>query len=178
MIGMHGVGIISLMYHTRKGVRSIAESNRRRTIPLLERFWNHVDQSGSCWEWTGTKDKDGYGNIVTARGHLKMHQFSYELHRKTPIPSGVLCCHSCDNPACVNPDHLFLGTNLSNLQDAASKGRMVGHRKLSEGDVVSIKQLYVSGEHTQSKLAGKFGVTQSQISRIILGLRWRRTCQQ
>src|ERR1022692_930744 len=110
------------MHHTRKGLQAIAESNRRRTIPLLNKFWDHVKESRDCWQWTGHKDKDGYGMIVTGRGYVKAHRFSYEFHRGL-IPTGMLCCHSCDNPSCVNPKHLFLGTALSGEKSPTAKLR-------------------------------------------------------
>ena len=87
---------------------------------MLTRFWNKVDKSGACWEWTASKDKDGYGLFHFNRKQVRAHRFAFGLDN---IPKGMAVCHTCDNPGCVNPDHLFLGTNLDNTQDMISKGR-------------------------------------------------------
>ena len=93
----------------------------------LARFWSKVQESESgCWEWTGCKTgfKAQYGSFTpfgTKAGYA--HRFSYEYHFGA-IPEGMFVCHSCDNPGCVRPDHLFLGTPKDNTQDAKAKGRL------------------------------------------------------
>lgn len=95
--------------------------------PAEERFWGNVDRSGDCWLWTGGKDKDGYGKFrVSTSGpgaQTRAHRFSYELHHG-PLADGLMVCHSCDNPPCVRPEHLFPGTALQNRNDAVAKGRL------------------------------------------------------
>jgi hypothetical protein len=129
-----------------------------------------VDGATGCWNWTAGKDKNGYGQFSPyRRQNMRAHRASYELHRE-PIPEGLCVCHRCDNPSCINPDHLFLGTNAENTADRQAKGRQryaigsaCGRAKLTEEEVSVI--LAAEGV-THRKLADRFGVTQSTISEI------------
>lgn len=82
----------------------------------------HVDRSGECWIWTGTTNELGYGLIHVGQRRVRVHRVSWEI-ANGPIPEGLCVCHRCDNPRCVRPDHLFLGTQADNLRDMCSKGR-------------------------------------------------------
>ena len=92
--------------------------------PITERFWEKVDKSGECWIWTAARQKFGYGKFAVAKGgpFVCAHRFSYE-DQVGPIPEGMLVLHHCDNPPCVRPSHLFLGTQADNYADMRSKGR-------------------------------------------------------
>lgn len=104
---------------------------------IVERFWERVGKSDGCWEWTGYRAPAGYGQLGRGprnEGLALAHRLSWEFHYG-PIPDGLLVCHRCDNPPCVRPDHLFLGTFVDNAQDMVSKGR---HRNKYSRDRVSI----------------------------------------
>lgn len=100
----------------------------RKTCPAVERFWEKVSivEGDGCWEWKAARYSNGYGAfswpVVDRRERALAHRASYELTYGT-IPPGMLVCHHCDNPPCVRPDHLFLGTNSDNMRDASVKGR-------------------------------------------------------
>ena len=98
---------------------------------FAERFWARVSKTDNCWEWTGSKSR-GYGSFSMGReyGTKRSHRMSYEM-AYGPIPEGLFVCHHCDNPGCVRPDHLFVGTHADNMLDAIKKGRLThpGPRK-------------------------------------------------
>lgn len=138
------------------------------------RFWAKVDKSSDCWEWTGAKKPTGYGLCTVKRKIHRAHRLSYEM-AYGPIPDGLCVCHRCDNPSCVNPDHLFLGTIEDNMRDMVSKGRNSDRRgaknamaKLNSGQAAFIR----SSNMRQSWLATMFGVSNALIHNIKNGRHW------
>ena len=99
----------------------------KKRVSLLESFWSKVKKGGEneCWIWEGAKEVAGYGYMFVQRNPIKWKKaqvFSYEIH-KGEIKKGLHVCHSCDNPPCVNPNHLWLGTTVDNIKDRDKKGR-------------------------------------------------------
>lgn len=148
-----------------------------KSTPIEHRFWSKVDKSHDCWEWTAHRTHDGYGRFTLRHGVPRMaHRVAYELTHGT-IPDGLLVCHRCDNPACVRPAHLFLGTNNDNMRDMVAKGR--GHAgirniraKLTPTQVKEIRTRATGKWGEQSRLGREYGVDHSTIARIIKGQTW------
>jgi hypothetical protein len=142
------------------------------TEKQIARFWAKVNVLGpdDCWEWQAYLNR-GYGTFTIENINFNAHRIAYEL-TYGPIPEGLLCCHSCDNRACVNPKHLFLGTYQDNMDDMAFKGR--NKRKLSEKQVHDIRRLYALEDHmTQRELGKLFKVTHVTILKIVNRIKWK-----
>jgi hypothetical protein len=140
-----------------------------------ERFWKKVTKAleNECWLWTGCKQgSNGYGyfRISKDAGNQVAHRFSYELH-KGQIPMGMIVCHTCDNPICVNPNHLFVGTHQDNAIDRESKKRSDYSKitKLTEKQAQEIK----SSNLSQSSLSKLYKVSRRTIASIQCGETWK-----
>lgn len=127
------------------------------------------------WEWKGWIQKDGYGGLSYNGKILKAHRVSYEIYYSEPL-GNLQCLHKCDNRKCVNPLHLFSGTNLDNMRDKVQKGRCYignqrgennGASKLSDAQVSKIRELYKTGNYTTLKLGEMYNVHRSTISYIV-----------
>lgn len=145
-------------------------------IPYLtatDKFWAKVDKSGDCWVWTASLTTSGYGNWNRHRAH----RISWELLRGK-IMDGMHLLHMCDNRLCVNPDHLFLGTNTDNVKDKVSKGRQqqgnnVHCAKLTPEMVRNIRREYATGSANQRILASMYGVSYQTIQALLTGRTWK-----
>jgi hypothetical protein len=143
----------------------------RKPRPVADRFWPKVRKADGCWEWTGFRDRKGYGSISVggrAGRPCLAHRVSWEIHHG-PIPDGVFVCHHCDNPGCVNPAHLFLGTNADNMQDCVVKGRSnfqtrnpFATLRLSDNTIAEIRRRRHAGEAGTS-IARSLGVGRTYV---------------
>ena len=156
---------------------------RKPGSDIAGRFWEKVDKRGpsECWEWLGAKQRSGHGVLRhIGNKNIRAHRLSYEIYYQVD-PGEMFVCHVCDNPPCVNPAHLFLGTSMDNVEDAMKKGRMsrpprhLGEKHplsiLKERDVKKIRAL-ISKRVSHSTVANRFGVHKSTIADIIAKRTW------
>lgn len=172
-------------HHYRFTRHGTTELPPRRT--LRERFEAQFtpEPFSGCWLWNGATDHNergfDYGVININRSAKRAHRVAYELYIE-PIPdSNHFVCHRCDTPSCVNPAHLFLGSNQVNISDCVAKGRNArgersGAAVLTDKQVMAIRALYASGEYTYKTLGAQFGVDYTAIYKIVKQKRWRHLC--
>lgn len=143
----------------------------------LERFESKFTKGSGCWTWTASTGPKGYGRFGIQKGVVRLaHRIAYRVYIG-PIPAGKVVCHRCDNPSCVNPAHLFVGTQADNLADMVSKGRSQRgerhHRaRLTASDVRAIRRRARQGE-PRADLAVEFGTSLSNLNGIVRGNRWK-----
>lgn len=159
----------------------------RHKTPVETRFWKYVRKTRTCWLWTAATDGHGYGVIGAGskrEGLLKAHRVSWQIHYGQ-IPPGLNVCHKCDVPACVNPGHLFVGTDSDNARDAISKGRFVFNRahgsahknsKLTEESVAAARLAYACAPNKRGlipRMAVHLGVSGPGLRNAISGKTWK-----
>lgn len=144
-----------------------------------DKFWLNVHKTDDCWLWSAGCTGAGYGGWQFDNKFVLAHRFSYELIHG-PVPKDICVLHKCDNPPCVRPDHLFLGTHADNARDRDIKGRAAsrlgvgnGSAKLTESDVREIRYLYTTGGWTHRSLSLKYGVTQTPVQFLLQGKTWK-----
>lgn len=156
----------------------------RTPTDCTKRFWDHVDVRGEdeCWLWTGAVNYKGYGRISfggRGNGEVSAHRTSLEIKLGRPIQDGMLACHKCNNPLCVNPNHLYEGTYSDNFNDAVlagaihpiKKGTRPKNTRLTEEDVIEIRMRLENGEKS-SEICIDYPVGESQIRNIGRRYRW------
>jgi hypothetical protein len=146
-----------------------------------DRFFSKVNKlPNGCWLWTDHRDECGYGKFRIGKRMFLAHRISYQL-RNEVIPEGMLVCHHCDNPQCVNPAHLFLGTQKDNMEDRTRKGRDLlfsgernGQHKLTAEQVLKIRELELPPE----VIAEMFRISVTQVKRLRNFQQWKHLPQQ
>lgn len=152
----------------------------------IKRFIRHikVNKETGCWEWIGYLDKDGYGQfsiiLSNMKKMVKSHRLAFSIFHNIVIISEMCVCHTCDNPKCCNPNHLWLGTNLDNTQDMMNKGRgnqasgeNHGRAKLDWISVREIRRLHTTGKYTYPQLSEMFNISYSSINFVVNNRTWK-----
>ena len=163
------------------------------SISSVERFWRKVNKTDGCWIWTAARQRRGYGAFWTPEKIYPAHRWIYQV-LNGPISLDLQVCHHCDNPPCVRPDHLFVGTRRDNMLDCARKGRRgmqphpansqfrnrrtiqcrgedQGNAKLTTAQVLEMRQLANEGA-TAAAVARKFSINAGHVRRIIARKAW------
>lgn len=149
-------------------------------VHAVERFWSYVNKTGSCWIWESALGRRGYGRFLIKRTEYKAHRFAWMI-TNGPIPDDAYICHKCDNPRCVNPAHLFIGTPKENSHDRDSKlrhfhGESVNTNKLTAGQVILIRKEYalrINEPGIFSNLGREFGISNVHIHNIVKRKSWK-----
>lgn len=153
-------------------------------MSIVTKFMARVDKTNTCWLWKGIVGNHGRGRIQYKLRRVMAHRVAYEIFIG-PIPEGLCVCHHCDVPRCVNPDHLFLGTQADNVADMINKGRGARGENLSNTgesnpaakltfiQVDEIRKRYAQGNISQARLGKEYGMSQVMIGNIIRRKCWK-----
>jgi hypothetical protein len=173
-------------------LRSLAPRKPRRLTAPAEMFWKkvnkngpipkHCPQLGRCWIWIGGKDRAGRGHFSYVKNGVRINltapRFSFE-QEYGPLPaSKPFACHHCDNPPCIRPSHLFVGSHQDNMDDCKNKGRMLAgednpQARLTLAQARKIRSLYAAGSHSQESLGKQFGLSQVAVGRITRNIAYK-----
>lgn len=168
----------SLLPSDRRGKNQVGIKNHQYR-KIEDRFWEKVNKKKGCWLWKAGIGLDGYAKFGINGKTIHAHRVSYELTYGC-IPIGLCVCHKCDNPKCVNPDHLFIGTVQDNINDRVRKNRTAiqsgeknGMSRLKEKDIITIRKLFFIDKIKQGEIAKLFFISNQHVSRIINHLKWK-----
>ena len=157
----------------------MTSTTKRKRLKPSEIFSNYTIDASGCWLWNGSLASQGYGTVSIDGKQTRTHRAFYEHFVKT-IPNRLCVCHKCDMRPCVNPNHLFLGTNQDNVDDRERKGRnklplkgeQHNHAKLTEAQVIEARTLWQAGR-SQNSLAKQFGVCAKTMREAVTGKSWK-----
>ena len=189
-------GLCGMHYQRQRQHGDPQEKASLKGESVERRFWSRVTKSDDCWTWTGPRTEDGYGRLWGIHCQVRAHRLSYEIH-VGPIPDGLWVLHRCDNPPCVNPAHLFLGTVVENTADMHAKGRAnlparsganhwtrkspdriargqaMGRSHLTDAVVAEILTRFSAGGVTQRELARQYQVGHKNLNLILKRKTWK-----
>jgi len=148
----------------------------------IQRFWSKANILGDddCWDWLVGKKKSGYGQFNIGHKNFYAHRIAWEIYTGKKIERKKVICHKCDNPSCVNPKHLFIGTQKDNIEDKHNKGRAARQdgennpaSKVSWDDVRDIRRMYESGIYTVLEISHLYPISRYQVSNIVRNKSWK-----
>jgi len=152
---------------------------------VRERFYSYFieGEESECWLWLAACRKEGYGSIRNGRCMTRAHRLSWVIHNERPVPTGMHVLHTCDVRACVNPSHLYIGTNADNIADKVRRGRsswprperrLEGHplAKLTHEKVAEMRSMATGRRGEGVELAAHFGVSRATVCRVLKGQLW------
>lgn len=146
----------------------------------VARFWSHVEvgEYNTCWRWTAKKNQSGYGYFASGGRNVFAHRYAYRLTHRSPIADDLVVRHVCDNPECVNPAHLRIGTYSDNRKDMFTRGRGPDRKgekhplsRLTTEQVLEIRQAAAMGE-THANIASRYGMARQYIGKIVNRITW------
>ena len=164
--------------HSRYRARQLGiDVPKQKPGPKRLDLESYIDKSGDCWNWVGFKNQWGYGTFMQDKEKKFAHREMYKRY-VGEIPYGFVVLHKCDNPACCNPSHLSAGTHRDNQMDKVEKNRQArgesqGLSKLTEKDVIELRQRYSFGDVTYKMLAESYGVSKDTIQKAVRCIYWR-----
>lgn len=163
---VHARGYCNTHYGKLNRAGKLPKTNLYVRGTLADKLKSYIVGSNGCWMWQGALNEDGYGHLVHEGRRPAVHRLSYEFY-KGEIPEHMCVCHSCDTPACINPDHLFLASHKGNMEDKVSKGRQYKGIEVWSAKInMAIAAKIRVDSRVHREIAAEYGIHTSAISRI------------